>query len=323
LKENGELSLTKAKIIEILEINNIPYATIGKNISSKAIGINCPFCKDDEGKHLGIIEGKNGFFYTCWKNITHRGTLEKLFKYLHIKYVEDFEDLNYLLDKLNEKCYTIEVKQEGVMTLNFPTEFREIGKKKPTNYFYNYLYIDRGFNEVEKFIKRFNLKCAISGNYSNRIIIPMYENDKLLTWTSRNIGSSTLRYKSHPKELSVKSIKDCLFDYNYISYGGSKLIVTEGVFDSMKINWYSNSQVKSTCIFSILMSNTQIKLLTKLTNKFTKIYIILDKGFETEAMNLADKLSFLNNVYFKELPDGFKDLGEMGKKDIMKFCEEL
>ena len=69
--------MNKDNIVEILKAYNIPYALTGKNVSKGYIGLNCPFCGDDDNFHLGINPEKN--FFACWRNNEHRGNIVKLF----------------------------------------------------------------------------------------------------------------------------------------------------------------------------------------------------------------------------------------------------
>ena len=69
--------MNKDNIVEILKAYNIPYALTGKNVSKGYIGLNCPFCDDDDNFHLGINPEKN--FFACWRNNEHRGNIVKLF----------------------------------------------------------------------------------------------------------------------------------------------------------------------------------------------------------------------------------------------------
>jgi hypothetical protein len=330
------------KILQILSDNSIPYVLKGPNVGKKAIvAINCPFCKDDDGHHLGILKGKDNFYFTCWRHHSHSGTLPALLSYLlHISILEakDLLDENIflestnLLDKIQKMCYTntkkLEEEHKGVTDLEFLPTFRDFVTNfyTPETPFWNYLQ-SRGFLSVPRLTNYFRLKYSISDDgWNNRIIIPFYLNKKLVSWIGRSIDpNNTLRYKNLAKEESVIHPKALLFNYDlllrdYDLTENRVLYITEGVFDAMKLQWYSPKEVQATAILTTTMSDEQIALLYNIAHGYKKILILLDKGAESQAISLVDKLSFLPNVGLRFLPSDYPDdPGDMTEKQVLEF----
>lgn len=330
------------RIQRILIENDIPHILQGKNIGRKAIaGINCPFCRDDVGFHLGILRGKKGYYFTCWKNHSHQGTLPALFSHLlNISLLDAKRLLNEetsiisenFLDNVMKMCYNKGESKEtvkGVDTLKFLPTFRRLEGRLtdlPDALFYQYL-INRGFPHPESTGLLYNLRYSISTNdgWGMRIIVPFFMNGELVSWIGRTIDPlQPLRYKNLKKEESVRHPKLCLFKYDTISskqreYNSPILYITEGVFDAMKIEAYSSGvEVFATAIMTTSMTEEQIALLYDVAHYYRKIIILLDKGAEAQALSLADTLSFLSNIHVRFLPDSYPDdPGDMTKEQVI------
>lgn len=319
------------RIQRILIENNIPHILQGKNIGKRAVaGINCPFCRDDVGFHLGILRGKKGYYFTCWKNSKHTGTLPALFSHLlNISLLDAKRLLNEetsiisenFLDNVMKMCYNkgeSKAKVTGVDTLDFLPTFRRLDGNytdMPAAPFYQYL-IERGFLHPASIGLLYTLRYSISTSdgWGMRIIVPFFINKKLQSWIGRTIDPlQSLRYKNLKKEESVRHPKLCLFNYDTLAskqreYNNPILYITEGVFDAIKIEAYSSGlEVFATAIMTTSMTEEQIALLYDVAHYYRKIVILLDKGAEAQALSLADTLSFLSNIHVRFLPDSYPD----------------
>ncbi|HQJ56156.1 MAG TPA: hypothetical protein PLH46_00810 [Caldisericia bacterium] len=306
------------KIITFLKENNIDFALRGKNISNRVVcGINCPFCEDDYGHHLGIF--REGFF-TCWKNPEHRGSLFKLFSFL-TGYSFDYLK-TYFEDDFDRFADIIET-ENNIKKLTLPEYFVKIEKRPSTMLFYNYLK-SRGFDDVKGLVDRYNILCCFKNEeWNNRIIFPVYINGQIVTWVGRAVSNNAkLRYKNLSAEKSILKTTDCLYNYDTIIQGGDILIITEGVFDAIKLDYYTSENIKVTCIFTSRLSEKQIHTLLTLYKKYGRIFIILDKDAYIKALGIKDELSFIKNIEVFILED-VKDPAELNIAKIKKLEEEL
>ena len=305
---------------------NIEYAESGKNISKGWIGINCPFCEEDEGFHLGINEKSR--FWSCWKNSKHRGKgYYNLFKKL-LKCSEQQlrllcedkkllieDEFNSIKDKLNIKT---DRKENKVELLNFLPEFMEIKNSGITKRFWDYL-VERGFDNPDIIISKYNLKCCLVGEYKFRIIIPIYKDGKLVTWTSRSLyKNAKLRYLTHPIKDSVLNIKDTLFNYDYINNGGEVLFITEGPFDAIKMQYlFPFPSYKATCLYTKSISDVQEVLLYYIAPNYNKVILLLDKNEISQSFFMMSNLSFISNFETMIFPfNDIKDPGELTKEHM-------
>lgn len=316
--------INKSKLISLLTSYNIPYAESGKNIKQGNIGINCPFCENDVGNHLGLSVEKGK--YACWKNANHTGNIEYVIAYITGLPIQDAKRILYE-DVLDNFCFFEEKKENekvslgGANYLSFPSYFKDITNLGSGIPFYNYLK-NRGFTEPKKLIDKYYLKYAIISSWTDRIIIPIYYKEKLVSWTGRSIKNTSLRYKDLSIEESVRHIKNCLLDYDNLT-GGNILFICEGPFDAMKLAYYTDDSIHATCIFTTSIRDEQLKLLSFLSDKYDKLIYLSDKGAEYQTMLLFERFSFIRNISVKFLPDNIKDPGDMTEEQIQKLIKEI
>lgn len=306
----------------ILSQYNIEYREFGKNVAQGNINICCSYCKEPKF-HLGI-DYKNELF-GCWRNAQHSGHLSKLFKFLNIAY--NFKSKNYQIeDDLNNQINQLFIKsgQTNGTKLQLLEDFESINKTGTGERFWYYLY-NRGFNDVQRLINKFNLLCCkvscekFEDKWKDRIIIPITFNNELVNWTARTIHNYVaLRYNTLSNKDSVKSIKHTLFDYDNIKKGGDVLFITEGPFDAMKIMYEcEHVDILATCLYGLNYSEIQLNYIAELSDKFNRVIILFDRNEIQTANRLLENLSFLNNIFIVNVPKHRKDPGEMTKDEIL------
>lgn len=323
------------KIIQFLTRYRVPYRLSGKNVSSNFIGVNCPYCYNDSKFHMGI--NKWSGYYTCWRNKAHSGSqlstiLVKLTgcslnetQYLFVERLLVDDDFN----KLKFRMFEIEqVSKQPKQELKFNSEFMPINNVGVTAQFWQYLY-DRGLLNPDDIILKYGLMCALTGLFRYRIILPVYMNGKLVTWTSRSIiKHEPLRYLILSGELSCIDINQTLYNYDHINKSGEVLFITEGPFDVIKLYTILPQGFNVTCVFTKRISKEQAFLLWSLSHKYKKLILLLDKGEDMDSVRIVDKLSHINNLHYMPFPkDGIfskiKDAGEFNLAHIENILEKI
>lgn len=314
-------------IKQIFDRHNVKYRESGKNVKRGNINVCCPFCKDDEGFHLGIDPASKK--WGCWRNLTHKGRgyrklFQKLLKLSTQQIIELCEEKYYHTDddfkKLSEKLFInkkipMVKKQLSLLKEFIPIQFNINDK------FYNYLK-NRDFNysDILKIINHYKLMGCLVGDYKFRIIIPIYLNEQLATWTSRSIREDEdLRYLTLSEEKAIININRTLFDYDNIIQGGNILFITEGPFDVMKMFTLLNPKNKVTCIFTKNITN-QLFLLTNLSVLYNKLVVILDKG--ENFFTIKRQMEHISNLSAIQFPfNDIKDVGEFTAYHMNKVME--
>ena len=305
-------------IQQILDWHNIPYILSGKNVQHGNLNIKCPWCGyDDPSEHLGI-NLKTGY-WACWRNQEHRGKRPHrlLMKLLNCSY-EQVETLIGTVDRTQ-----IEKKQEKEKSnapqpkqLEFPKEIKPIGIKGSSARFRAYLE-RRGFNPVQRAIDNYGLcYSTLPGPWKDRLIVPVWIDGRLVTWTGRSIHSNAeIRYRTLSKENSVLSLKDTIWNFDQLNKEPLEhLVLVEGPFDALKLDFYGKElELRATCTFGLSLKDAQIDLLSAL--KFKSLSILLDSGTEQQALSIQKQLAFLRPKILT-LPLGIEDPGNLSKIDI-------
>lgn len=170
---------------------------------------------------------------------------------------------------------------------------------------------DRGF-DPDELEKRWHLKGTRNiGPYSFRIIIPIYQNNKLVSFQGRDItGRSPLRYKACPLNREVVPHKECLYGEDYVD--SDNVVVVEGVTDVWKLG------KGSVATFGIAYKRAQVLRLLQYKN----VHIVYDPEpiAQSQAERMAYELSSLGvNVH---VVSGLKcdpgDLSADEARDLMR-----
>jgi hypothetical protein len=294
--------------IRLLKDNNIDY----KQEVDGWIQINCP---------LGHSNGQRGFkggfniagnYFNCW--VCGQSPIEKVFSellqvsfYEAKKILQDYETDTILRSKLNRKVSKGKsIELPGV----------KIGENCKG---YKYL-MERNFNPVYLVHNYSIIWGDIIGDYSFRIIIPIYYKNSLVSFQARSIYSKEkckeldiLRYKNYPIELGLVNIKHIL--YNLDNCNDDWVVIVEGVFDCWRLGPKNISATMGTN-----MSNQQINLLSK---RFKKVIFLFDneKPAQLRAKKYGEQLSALGAEVEIFNPEFEHDPGDY-TKDEENFCRK-
>ena len=195
--------------------------------------------------------------------------------------------------------------------------------------YYDYLEHDRKFGSLASAAAEYySLYYAESGDWANRIIIPVFLERRVATWTARAIGKSFIRYRTLPTKEST-SIKTLLFNQDNLQ--GNVLILCEGPFDAMKLDLLgARMGIRATCVFGNNVSQAQLCALSYVTHFFQRVVFGWDSkslSDRTILMRLVDELRVLGKTStrpFITLPDGVQDPGDLSIKqayDVLKSVE--
>lgn len=319
---------------KLFEDHNIDFVTRGPNTKRGEISIRCPWCgEDDPSHHLGIsLVSEN---WGCHRNGQHRGkSTPRLINALlgcsfdHAKLVArqysmpDPSTLDEALAMLELTSEAPEPDKE-LSELVMPPEFEEITGHGFTRPFADYL-VSRGYPNPYSVVRRFGLKCALTGKWKQRIIIPLFQRGVLIGWTSRLLphSSSAPRYLS-----SSDAVKATIFNEDEVWKGGDLLYVTEGPFDAIKLDHmsrdsfssnhhdYSGRVIRATCCFGTSWSVSQVCILNAAAKGFKKVCIVPDRDAVAQAMQTQQWLRH-PDVVVGALPLGVKDPGDLTRRQV-------
>ena len=283
---------------------------------------------------MGIIPSKG--FYGCWRDSKHRGrNFSRVIKALLDCSWEEanriagneaaFEDGDDLLAMANA-LFDEDKKEEskvlgGAKFLCLPKEFKEIGDTVLAKPYYQYLK-GRGFTQIEKLVNKYEIYCCRVGEWKNRLVFPMYYKDKLITWQARTIHrNAALPYKDLSVDESVRHPKFFLYNFDSLKRGGKVLMVSEGIFDMLKLDYYSPAGFRATCLFTKSMTDEQMYLLIELSLLYKEVWLVLDEDAYGQMLDMAPELFMIQNLRSVHLPDGVGDSGAMSEDEVKYFID--
>lgn len=287
----------------------IPYSI---KVNRGWVNVECPYCTSEHPMHLGFNPA--GDYCTCWNCGGHelKSTLSKV---LGVSYndineiMSHYEGRGGMLMQLNKKV----AKAKHLELPN--TGFTSAERK--------YL-ISRNFSPRFLHEKYGVVGGGIVGRWKFRIIVPVYLNGKLISWTGRSIlDNQTLKEKEIPRyknlsiEESVINIKECIFNIDHCRKNVAVLV--EGSFDVMRLG------DDFMCSMGTELTQNQIVILHQ---RFKKIFIAFDN--EPEAQKKARKFgmelaSIGVEVEVVNIYEDFNknDGGELNEQEVKIIREEL
>lgn len=249
--------------IQLLDDYNIPHIEIVNNWTN----INCPFHDNGRRGFKGGLNLIGGYFY-CW--VCGKQSLEDVFsKLLQLSIYETKKILHSY--ETNYTYHKKLIKNNNAKKLTLIGEDIQENSKA-----WNYL-VKRRF-DPSYLIKNYDIKYGgIIGDWSFRIIIPIYYNNKLVSYQGRSIYNkeNILRYITLNKEKSILNPKSIL--YNIDNCKEEWVTLVEGVFDCWRLG-----KQNIACTLGTSMTEEQLIFLSK---QFKKVILLFDN--EKEAQDRA------------------------------------
>lgn len=266
------------------------------------INFFCPFHYHKKRKlNVNINTGK----WHCFVCENGSQNIIDLFKKTH-KSQHVIDKIYELIDKKPFKKYKTDLSPE-IVDLQLPPEFKSLTKKQSNPEYKNAIYYltNRGFNQ--DLIDTYNLGYCITGEFSQRIIIPSYDREGRI-----NYFTGRTYYDAIPKYKNPNSSREIIPFELYIS-PLFPIILVEGFFDAIKTE------------------NNTIPLLGNLINKATigylveydirEVYLALDSdGSSFIFKNIERLLNYGIKTKIVILPDD-KDPASMTQMEFQKCIE--
>lgn len=266
----------------------------GKKSSSGNYAFTCPFCNHHKPK-LEIqlqtnTKGENA--YHCWVCGVKGLKLSTLFKKTKAPYEKHIELHSILgttikkdLDKIH---YNVTLPEEFIpLSVDNSLEARraKVYLKK------------RGITEQE--IIKYNIGYAINGPYSNRVIIPSYDN----SWNVNYFVARSMDPNSNYKYDTPKSNKNEIIGFEAFVNWSLPIILVEGAFDAIAVRRN---------VIPLFGKDISTSLMKKLVESNVEtVYIALDRDAQKAALNHAETLmNYGKEVYFIDMEE--KDPSDLG-----------
>ena len=316
-------------ITSILEQYRVSYVSEGKNVAKGHVNIRCPFCGPaDPSAHLGINEQTGA--WGCWRDPSHRGyKLARLWSVLfHIPRVEaellcqPFVDRKYfstVLQSLERPAVS-----HPTSVLKWPSELHRLCVPYLTTHEPAWNYFLRRRVSPDAVLER-QTWFGIHGRWGWRVVFPIRSpTGQVVSWIGRAIGERQPRYLT-PSASEGKNVKACVFGEELLQEGGDVLVVTEGPFDAIRLDWVGRRLgVRATCIFGSSVSPAQKPVLRRLSRRFSHVVVMLDPGNDVGAFISSWGLASVSAQPI--CLSGESDLGSMSNEQLIvwsQLCKEV
>lgn len=269
-------------LIDYLDDRGITYWREGKNVTAGWINVSCPFC-DDPSNHLGLNPKTKGI--SCWRCSTKGSVIKFIMSYERISF-EQAELI--ILDFPEEGADPYEPK--SIVTpeaLRLPSG----ASKDPLPVHTAYLK-KRGYNPLS-LSQRYRLKFTQhTGAFKFRIIIPFYQDRKLITYSSVDVtGKASVKYKHQESSKAIVPVKQSLYNIDSVK---NIAVIVEGVFDVWRLG--------EGAVGLMGKKHTREQLFSLYEKDLDGVYVMLDADALREAEDLANELTTkIKNVNVIEL----------------------
>lgn len=303
-------------IIEYLEDElGISPTLDGKNVSTGWIGIQCPFC-DDQSNHMGIRI--SDLKCSCWKCGGHSFTSliieladcsQEEARRLH-KILAEGSEADGLVNRTNPPIDSNYYLTRSSTIL--PPDSTSILPKLHKEYLRS-----RNFHP-NRIKRKYDLRaCNTTGRYKFRLIIPIYQARRLVSFVSRAIFDDMSPKYLNPNRNEIElTPKETVYNVDSIIPGHDALIV-EGATDVWR---WGNGAVAT---FGIEI--TQRQIVTIVEKKIRKAFVLFDKG--RTAQKRAEELCRIIYPYTESVeliePNIHDDLGEFSPSQIVELRRML
>ena len=276
----------------------------GKSTARNNYAYSCPFCKHHKPKlEINFTENVKGEnVWHCWSCDKKGKKLVQLFKLINTPPEKILELKTYLKSDTDYNVISstekIHLPKEYISLINPPNS---IMAKHAMAYLKK-----RNISECD--IIKYNLGYCEKGIYTNRIIIPSYdENGNLNYFTARSFEKTNpIKYKNPNSSRNI-------IPFEFFINWDLPLVLCEGPFDAIAIKRN---------VVPLLGKNIQSSLMKKIVmSSVSKIYIALDKDAQKQALNFCQQLmNEGKEVYLVNMQD--KDPSEMGFKQFTNIIQE-
>ena len=277
------------------------------------IHANCPFCRNPPDTHFNGGFNRIEVRYTCFRCGSHYyvDALSKIMNVSPSEVKNTLKGYEYITD---EKAPERVAKGHD---LELPGYYKLEQSEKE--------YLEqRGF-DVNYLQRKFHIRGGgICGTWSYRILIPIYYNHILVSWTGRSIlprdyidANKIPRYKNLSIEQSVINSKEIFF--NLDNCFKDEVILVEGPMDVLRGN--------DNCICSLGNSVTREQELF-LKKRFKKVFVAFDNepAAQDKARHLGMNLSSVGlKVEVVNICEDFNknDPGELTEEEMLYIKKEL
>lgn len=289
----------------------VPWRDRGKNTSRTNTNICCPFCRDDDGYHLGVSNDKEAFYCFRRPDVHSGNNLVRLLMKLNVSRLEAIRLLNEYQGVQSAKVVAFVAPLSDIAKAWDRFESAELSANAK-------LYLaGRGFDNPGATASRYDLRIASLGTWAQRLLLPFMLEGQLRSWTGR-----ALRSHLTPKYLNKETGQQGLI---YMPRPARDVVVIcEGPLDALKIAAGSESMpVSALALTGKQLNDIRLWNVRQAVGNATTILLCLDSDTSmAETSRMIGELRgglIGKNVRRIRLPTEEKDPGGIHSLDIQEW----
>ena len=274
----------------------------------KEIHICCPVCGETRFRLYINLESGALYCHNCQFKGTIVNLVQTIEKIPYDQAQKEFQQIkrdipiaNKLSETLTQKFLIPEFKYDK-RSISLPDEYQPLQDSINLTAQRALKYL-RFRSITDDQILKHQMGICSSGEYINRVIIPIFLEEKLKFWVARAIDrSARLKEKSPATEEYQFSKSEVIFNLDGAIKKYHSIVISEGIFDAL--SW---GDIGISLLGKVLYS-AQLDLLLEYKNQITEgVYIALDADAFKSATMMAETLSKYFSVYMINIPEEFDD----------------
>lgn len=268
--------------------------------SGKELTTLCFFCHPAPTKMKLTINVDSGLFH-CWK-CGKKGNFTDLVTALR-RFNRSIDPSNYRDKETKRKPLSVTTTEE----IPWPEDYHQLTRKTmgETAMLARYYLNNRGIDD--NMIVMNKIGYCVYGAYSDRVIVPIFYKDKLVSFIARDFLGNKDKKILTPPGRGTQGIKRFIYRIESAAKLGH-LIITEGVFSALSCG------PRGVAIFGKVPTTGQLAQI--IAAKPQRVTVALDPDAEKEAIRLTNTLLLhVPDVRYAVFPEG-EDPNSLPKEDL-------
>lgn len=304
----------KFDLTRFLTAHGIEWTTDGPVVTSKCVGVKCPWCTDTSF-HLGIFRDK--FNFTCWR-CGRKGPLWKLTQELVGMGRDELEALiSDGMELLEEPAVDRIRRVFGEPDITAPADKPEAALEVPPSF-----PIEPGGHKLPRLLKQFLGKrrftvadcarysahmCVHPGSrWYNRLVLPVFAYGQMVSLVGRSLSGGT------PKYLNAGGINIKQYLYGQDLWPGGRLWLVEGPLDVWRMG------DRACASFGAYLTDAQRSLIYQMNP--AELVVAWDADAWQQALGVGRFFApLLPRVKVLRLPEG-GDPDSLGRKKMLELA---
>jgi DNA primase len=286
---------------------------------------DCPHC--GETKHRLYVSTSKGL-YNCYNCGEFSGPIVGLIAYIQgISYKEAFE-----LYKEYANVYTLSGDiREAILEKLKVFDIDKYMLKSPIPLPETFTLLDKSDSREAKRIRkvlhsrlvtdsqitRHKFGYCFDGEYSERAVLPIYEQKELQFWVARATTKTAYKKEMSPTNEEYQISKsEVIFNLDYAAKNFGAIVICEGIYDAVS---YGDIGVAT---LGKILSEAQVEKILKYKNKLVNgVYMSYDEDAIKYNLRAAEELSKYLDVHMINVKDDPNEMGRLGCLEAFKKAE--